>query len=171
MKRAVLLIGMMGSGKTQVGQALARLLGRPWVDLDRILTQRYGPIPTQFKRPGEAVFRRREASELRSQAKLGRVLSTGGGVVLDAANRRFLAKQLCVYLQVPVPILFRRLKAASAGRPLLKGQPLQPRLQRLARERGRFYRECATFQVRAGHGTALQVATRIARRLKAFSLS
>lgn len=171
MKRAVVLIGMMGSGKTQVGQALARRLGLAWVDLDRVLARRYGPIPAQFKHQGEAVFRRREAAALRSQAQPGTLISTGGGVILNAGNRRFLARQICVYLQVPVPILARRLKGKAAGRPLLQGEALPLRLRRLERERGFLYRKTATFRVRAGLGTPLQVASRIARRLKAFSIS
>ncbi len=172
MKRAVALIGLMGSGKTRVGRELARLLGAQWVDLDQALERRHGPIPRQFARDGEAAFRRREKALLRELLRPGRVLSTGGGVVLDPANRARLQSQICVYLQVPLRTLERRLgPRQKAGRPLLKGRELTPLLARLNRERGPFYRACAAFTVRAGTGTPLQVASRIARRLKGFSLS
>lgn len=172
MKRAVVLIGLMGSGKTSVGRALADLLGWPWEDLDHALVRRHGRIVEQFRRVGEPAFRRRESAMLARCLKPGRVLSTGGGVVLERLNRARLKKHWTVYLQVPPPILARRLRGPqSLARPLLKGQALGPRLASLSRERGHFYRESATFSVRAGRGTALQVARRVLKRLRSFGLS
>lgn len=172
MKRGVALVGLMGSGKTRVGRELARLLGLEWADLDQELVRRHGPIALQFEREGEAVFRRRESKALARWLRPGRVLSTGGGVVLSAANRALLKRHCTVHLRAPVHVLQQRLKGSErAGRPLLAREPLTRILGRLSRERSRFYRECAAFSVQAGRGTALQVARRIARRLKAFPLS
>lgn len=172
MKRPVVLIGMMGSGKTSVGRALALRLGRPWVDLDQVLVKRWGPIARQFAESGEPLFRRRESSELLRLGRKGLVLSTGGGVVLSSANRRWLAKQVSVYLQVPVPELSRRLRGAQRGaRPLLKGKPLDATLKRLARHRVPLYRQAATLTLRAGTAVPDRLAARLAQRLRAFSLS
>lgn len=172
MKTALVLVGLMGSGKTRVGRELARLLGWRWVDLDQALERAYGPIPRQFEKDGEAAFRRRESRLLAKHLKAGVVLSTGGGVVLDAGNRRQLKKVTTVYLQAPVPVLTKRLRGAQQrNRPLLRGQPLEPRLRALQRQRARFYRACARFTLRAGQGTPLQIAQRIRKRLKGFSVS
>jgi shikimate kinase len=172
LKRCVVLVGLMGSGKTSVGRSLAAHLGLRWSDLDQILTKRYGPIPRQFTRDGEAKFRSREAALLAQALRRGGVLSTGGGVVLKAGNRARLRRHATVYLQAAPVVLAKRLKGSgTASRPLLNGRPLLPRLRQLSAERGPFYRECAAFQVKAGMGSPAQVATRIARRLKGFSLS
>lgn len=171
MKRSVVLVGLMGSGKTSVGRELARLLRLPWSDLDALLTKAHGPIPRQFERDGEAAFRRRESRMLATALRRGGVLSTGGGVVLARSNRRLLKRQRCVYLQASPAVLAKRLRGEAAGRPLLKGAPLGSRLRRLSAERGRFYRECAALTVRASAGSAKAVAARIALRLKAFPLS
>jgi shikimate kinase len=172
LKRAVVLIGLMGSGKTSVGRALAGLLGWPWEDLDQALVKRYGRITEQFRRVGEPAFRKRESAMLKSCLRPGRVLSTGGGVVLARGNRARLKRHWGVYLQASPQVLAGRLKGVQTrSRPLLKGAALLPRLASLSRERARFYRESALFSVQAGRGTPLQVAQRVLRRLRAFGLS
>jgi len=170
--RSIVLVGLMGAGKTSVGRALAGLLGWPWADLDQALARRYGSITKQFKNVGEAGFRRRETAMLVRCLKPEHVLSTGGGVVLARMNRKRLKRHWTVYLQVGPLLLAKRLRGAQAqARPLLKGQALAPRLTRLSRERAHFYRESAVLTVRAGHGTPLQVAQRVAKRLRALGLS
>lgn len=172
MKKTLVLVGLMGSGKTRVGRELARLLRRRWVDLDQALVREFGPIPRQFERDGEAAFRRRESRLLAKHLKGEGVLSTGGGVVLDPGNRRRLQKATTVYLQAPVDVLAERLRGSQQiGRPLLRGLPLLPRLKALQRQRARFYRACASITVRAGQGTPLQIAQRICLHLKGFSVS
>lgn len=83
----LILIGMPGSGKSTVGQALAQALGRPFVDADTELTRRIGPIPDFFAAHGEAAFRREETKILAELgARSGLVLATGGGCVTVAEN-------------------------------------------------------------------------------------
>ena len=83
----IVLIGMPGSGKSTVGQALAQALGRPFVDADAELTRRIGPIPDFFAAHGEEAFRREETKILAEMgAKSGLVLATGGGCVTVAEN-------------------------------------------------------------------------------------
>jgi shikimate kinase len=175
-KGPVLLIGMMGSGKTSVGTELARLLGWPWMDLDQALERRFKrSVAEQFKRDGEKVFRRRERDLLKECCKAGpRVLSAGGGVVLDASNRALLRRRTTVYLQAAPGFLAERLKGAELGlRPLLSAAMAAPDwdlvtvLRRMAARRGALYRSCARITVRASQGTAAAVAGRIVKRLGA----
>jgi shikimate kinase len=87
--RSVFLTGFMGSGKTAVGAALARLLGRRFVDLDEEIERTSGlTVAAIFARFGEPEFRRRESQTLASLGTLdGAIVSTGGGTVVDARNR------------------------------------------------------------------------------------
>ena len=170
MKGPVVLIGMMGSGKTSVGRELARRLAWPWVDLDQALERRFKrSVAEQFKRDGEKVFRRRERDLLTELCVAGpRVLSAGGGVVLDASNRALLKKRTCVYLQAAPGFLAERLKGAQTGlRPLLQApdKDIGTLLRLMAARRAPLYRSCARITVRASRGTASAVAGRILERL------
>ena len=84
----IVLIGMPGSGKTAVGQALAALTGREAIDVDRRIVERAGcSIPELFARQGEAVFRTLEREETAAAGKLsGKIILTGGGVIMDRRN-------------------------------------------------------------------------------------
>src|SRR4051812_41327135 len=101
----------MGSGKTTIGRALARRLGRRFIDSDHEIEHRTGVrVPVIFEMEGEEGFRRREASvidELSHHA--GIVLATGGGAILDPANRKALATTgWVIYLDVPTHVLLDR---------------------------------------------------------------
>ena len=84
----IVLIGMPGCGKTTVGQALAKLTGREAVDVDQRIVARAGcSIPEIFARDGEAAFRALEREETAEAGKLsGKIILTGGGVIMDARN-------------------------------------------------------------------------------------
>ena len=81
--RTIILVGMMGAGKSTIGKALAALMGTKFVDLDRELEERCGvSIPHIFETEGEAGFRCRETRLLQEYAKASdMVVATGGGVV------------------------------------------------------------------------------------------
>src|SRR6185503_5098087 len=85
----IFLVGMMGAGKSTIGKALARHLGREFVDSDRVLAERTGvAVATIFEIEGEGGFRRREAMVIAELAKgEDRVVATGGGSILAAENR------------------------------------------------------------------------------------
>ncbi len=121
----IVLCGFMGTGKTEVGRTLARLLGRPFVDLDDHVTAAAGmPVDAIFAAEGEPGFRRREQAAVAALAPAaGLVLATGGGTLLDPANRRLLAQGgHLVLLQAAPDVLAVRL-AGDATRPLLAGAP------------------------------------------------
>lgn len=95
----LVLVGMPGCGKTTVGQALARLSGKPFVDLDGEIVRRAGkPIPEIFAQDGEAAFRDLESRVLAEVcAGHGQVVATGGGAVLREENRRAMRRTGRVY--------------------------------------------------------------------------
>jgi shikimate kinase len=164
---ALFLVGMMGAGKTTVGRRLARRLDRPFVDADRELEARLGvPIPTIFELEGEAGFRRREAAiidELTRREPI--VLATGGGAVLDPANRAALRERgRVVYLRASVGDLWHRLRRDKV-RPLLRAPDPRARIEELVRLRDPLYREVAHLVVDTGRQPVDQVVDAILARL------
>lgn len=126
MAERVLLVGMMGVGKTTVGQALAHRLGAAYFDSDRQVERRTGlTVPEIFAERGEAAFRAEEREALveaiGSEGPV--VVSVAGGAVLDAENRRMVREGgTVVWLRADVETLAARV-GAGAGRPLLGDDP------------------------------------------------
>lgn len=117
----VYLIGMMGSGKTTTGRALAKLLSVPFVDLDEQIVQKAGhSINDIFKTQGEAYFRNLETEVLKMiSAQSDQVVATGGGIVINPENRsRLKMTGQVIYLKASVNVLWERVKFNKA-RPLL----------------------------------------------------
>ena len=105
----VILIGLMGAGKSTIGRCLAERLNRTFYDSDTIICERTGvTIPTIFELEGEAGFRNRESSVIRELCGLDNiVLATGGGAVLREINRKCLNRSgVIVYLHVRPEKLF-----------------------------------------------------------------
>ncbi|MHB1137502.1 MAG: shikimate kinase [Microthrixaceae bacterium] len=142
----VALVGLSGSGKSTVAPLLAaRLgLGAP-VDLDRVVESQAGrTVHEIFEVDGEATFRRLESDAL-ADALAGQpvVIATGGGVVLDAANRQLLRSgATVVWLRGSPAHLAQRLADSTEARPLLSGDA-DFALHRLAEERDALYTEVA----------------------------
>ena len=119
----LVLAGPMGSGKSTVARRLAAQLGRPLLDMDAELERRFGrPIAQVFAAEGEAVFRRAEAALCHELATpQGLVVASGGGAVVDPANRAALsAGGILILLTATSAALFARLRAAGEvqSRPL-----------------------------------------------------
>ena len=111
----IVLVGMPGCGKTTVGRELARLSGKPLVDLDEEIVRRAGkPIPEIFRSEGEGAFRDLESQVLADAcAQGGQIIATGGGVVLRKENRIAMRRTGRVYfLRRPLSQL------PTDGRPL-----------------------------------------------------
>ena len=126
----VYLIGFMASGKSTVGPKAAARLGRPFLDLDRLITAHDGrSIPTIFAEDGEEHFRTLETEMLHRTAETDDlVVALGGGALVDDDNRAFARERgLVVYLQVPVDTILERVADDATERPLLQddaGHPL-----------------------------------------------
>lgn len=149
----VVLVGLMGAGKTTVGRRVANRLGVPFHDADEVLVQRSGlGIAEWFSGPGEVAFREAEADlldELLAGGD-GMVVATGGGVVtLERARRRLSSDDVTVvWLRATPSFLAARVvqKDRAAGRPLLGDDPLGV-LTRLDQERAGWYEEVADLVV------------------------
>lgn len=122
LKRTVVLVGMMGAGKTAVGTVLARMLAVPFLDSDEEIERAANMAVAEiFRRDGEAFFRAREGEVLsRLLAGPPCVLSTGGGAYMAAANRAAIARQgVAVWLRADLDLLWQRVRH-KATRPLLR---------------------------------------------------
>jgi shikimate kinase len=160
----VYLVGMPGAGKTVVGRELAGRLGVPFVDLDNEIERERGrPITEIFASEGESAFRAMEAAMLvKAGGNDPSVVSCGGGVVLEPANRIALRNTgTVVYLDVSIEELRRRVRPAE-DRPLIREEG---DLERLLEARGPLYREFAAHVV-DGSGPPGEVADAIVEELR-----
>ncbi|MBK5934308.1 shikimate kinase [Rhodovulum imhoffii] len=128
LKKTVVMVGMMGAGKTAVGTALARRLGAPFMDSDAAIVEAANmTIPEIFERDGEAFFRQKETQIIaRLLTAEACVLSTGGGAYLSEQNRATISKHgVAVWLDAELGLLWQRVRHRDT-RPLLRtGNPYQ----------------------------------------------
>lgn len=138
----IYLVGMMGVGKTTIGQLLANKLNYRFLDTDLIIENiAKKTIKEIFEQEGEENFRLLETQVLGEISNYIRsVISTGGGIVLDPKNWSFLHYGLVVWLNAPVDLLITRL-AADNTRPLLKETDLSSKLTSLLEQRKALYEQ------------------------------
>jgi shikimate kinase len=141
--RTVVLVGLMGAGKSCVGRRLASALGLPFCDADKEIEEAAGcSIPELFSRYGETAFRdgeRRVIHRLLEGPK--HVLATGGGAFMDAGTRAEIReKGISVWLRADLDLLVRRTQRRS-NRPLLNVPDPAAKLAELIRERYPVYAE------------------------------
>ncbi|MGC9361132.1 MAG: 3-dehydroquinate synthase [Anaerolineae bacterium] len=160
--RNVVITGFMGTGKSTVGRRVARWLGRSFVDMDSVIEERAGkPIPAIFASEGEARFREMEADLCRELGqRSGLVIATGGGALVDPANRVALADgALAVCLGCREDVLVERL-GGSESRPMLAGDDTRRRIRDLLRKRGPAYQRIP-FHIETATKTPDEVAKAI----------
>lgn len=142
LKKTVVLIGMMGSGKTAVGTALARHLNVQFLDSDaEIELAANMTIAEIFERDGEQFFREKEAQVIGRLLEQERcILSTGGGAYLAEGNREQISRKgVAVWLRADVALLWARVRH-KATRPLLRTANPRRTLQELCEKREPSYR-------------------------------
>jgi len=147
-RRSVVLVGMMGAGKSSIGRRLAQRLGLAFVDADTEIEAAAGmTIPEIFATYGEADFRSGEARVIArlledGGQRVGLVLATGGGAFMNADTRAVIrAKGFSVWLKADFEVLMRRVKRRSTtDRPMLQGDPAQ-RIRELMDQRDPVYAE------------------------------
>lgn len=145
----IILVGLMGVGKTTIGKALAKRLGWRFLDTDQEIEAKTGvSIPVIFEIEGEDGFRNREARVLDDVVHLeNAVIATGGGIVLREDNRaQLLRSGLVVYLNASPERLIERLRH-DRSRPLLRVPDPLARLHELKVQRDLYYRQVADLVV------------------------
>ena len=166
--RPIVLVGLMGAGKSTVGRRLAKRLGLPFVDTDAAIEDatghRWGEL---FERYGEADYR---DGERRLVARIVdgevRVISTGGGVFVDPATRELLnSRAITVWLDAPVDVLADR-TARRDTRPLLRNGDAKQTLEQLSKQEGPCYAE-AHIHIKSGGGAHKDVVEAIVRAIEA----
>jgi shikimate kinase len=166
--RTISLVGMPGGGKSTVGRQLARRLGVPFVDSDKVIEQRLGEsIRSFFDREGEERFRDIEQQVIDElTARPAGVLATGGGAVLREANRTALRERTTVvYLNATPEDLYRRLRH-DTQRPLLQVKDPLARLRSLHAERDPLYRTVSHFSVETGRPSVPTLVNMILMQLE-----
>jgi shikimate kinase len=164
--RTVVLIGMMGAGKTAVGRRLGKALGWPFEDADAAIEAAAGTsISNIFAEIGEAAFREKErqviARLLRGERQ---VLALGGGAFVDPATRALVrAKALSIWLRADLDTLVRR-TARPGKRPLLAQGDPRARLAELLQQRSPIYAE-ADLVVDSGNAPIAVVVSRVLQAL------
>ena len=164
--RPIVLVGLMGVGKSTVGRRLAKRLGLPFVDSDSEIADAVGlPAGEVFERYGEKDYRE---GERRLVARLidgeVRVIATGGGVFVDPGTRELLKERgITVWLDAPVDVLAAR-TARRDTRPLLKNGDPKGTLERLAEVERQAYSE-ADIHVKSGNGAHKDVVDTIVAAL------
>ena len=165
--RPVVLVGLMGVGKSTVGRRLARRLGLSFVDSDAEIEDASGyPAAEMFERYGEQDFR---DGERRLVARLVegdvRVIATGGGAYVDPRTRKLLNERaITVWLDAPVEILAERTSRRDT-RPLLRTANPKSTLEKLSDERRPSYEE-AHIHIKSGDGAHRNVVDRIVAALE-----
>ncbi|MGI6537384.1 MAG: shikimate kinase [Caldicoprobacterales bacterium] len=168
-KNRIFLIGFMGTGKTTIGQILAKNIGMEWLDLDCLIEQQVGEtISDIFTSRGERWFRNKETEILEKVSrKPNIVLSTGGGVVLNPNNIELMKKKgMVVALTAEVNTLWERLKGNS-NRPLLQGKNPKNALVQLYIERETFYNK-GHFSIQVDNRSPENIAEDIIEKFHLF---
>jgi shikimate kinase len=160
-RRSIVLVGLMGAGKTKIGRRLAARLGLPFFDSDEEIESAAGEtIEEIFANRGEAVFRDGERRVIaRLLAGPVHVLSTGGGAFMDPATRRVIAARgVSVWLRADLDVLFARVLRRT-NRPLLKTPDPRAVLAELIDRRYPIYAE-ADITIDSGNGPPDATASR-----------
>ncbi len=166
--RPLVLVGMMGAGKTSVGQALAKILGVPFHDSDAEVEASAGQSVAQiFDSLGEAEFRKLEKQAVaRLLEQGGNVLSLGGGAFVDAETRQKIKEMaFSVWLKVDPAILLERVMRHH-HRPLLNDGNPKEKMERLLTDRAPFY-ALADLTFDCGNRSVAENARLIAEALQA----
>jgi shikimate kinase len=161
-RRHLVLVGLMGAGKTTVGERCADRLARPFVDTDDVVeAMARRTVQELFAEGGEATFRALERDAVRDAiaSPAAAVIACGGGAVLDPENRRRLREAgVVVWLRAAPAVLAERVDADGVERPLLTSRSAVTALERLAVVRAGAYEAVADAVVDTDGRTVDQVA-------------
>ena len=165
----IYLVGPMGSGKSTIGRLLAKKLGLPYFDLDKLIEdQEKMSISDIFQKQNEKYFRDLESITLVQYSQESNfVISTGGGCVLRDQNLYILRKGLVIYLKISIETQFKRVKNRT-HRPLLNNVT-KDTLTQFDEERGPVYSGISNIEVDVSNLDKEDVLSTIIRRLESYS--
>lgn len=161
--KTVVMVGMMGAGKTAVGRALAARLGVPFLDSDTEIERAANmTIPEIFARDGEPFFREKESQVIgRLLDGTACVLSTGGGAFLSEANRRMISERgVSVWLDAALDVLWNRVRHKDT-RPLLRTPDPRASLAGIFAERVPVYARADLTVASDGEASIDEMAARV----------
>ncbi len=163
------LVGPMGAGKTTVGKQLALQLGKTFYDSDHVIVERTGvAVTTIFEVEGEHGFRGREAEAIEHLTQMDNiVLATGGGAILNEANRQALRDRgTVIYLRASVDAILKRTRY-DKSRPLLQTSNPRERLNDLMTQRDHLYQEVAHIVIDANGPTIHALMQKLMQSIQA----
>lgn len=166
----LILVGLMGSGKTTLGRALAKHMGKAFVDSDEEIQQRTGvTIPHIFDIEGETGFRQRETAAIRDLVERGdMVLATGGGAVLAEQSRELMQQNgIVIYLKASVHDLWQRTRH-DRNRPLLQTADPHAKLTELFQQRDPLYLQVADIVMQSGKQSAHALMLNLVDEIEKF---
>ena len=152
MKQNIILVGLMGAGKSTIGRSLAKQLKKDFYDSDRVIEERTGvDISTIFEIEGEQGFREREEQVIAELCQMENiVLATGGGCILREINRKNMQKGgHVVYLRTSANLLYSRIRF-DKSRPLMQTKSPIDTLRKLLNDREPFYMEVSDTVIMTG---------------------
>ncbi|TCP65436.1 shikimate kinase [Baia soyae] len=149
-KKHLILMGMMGTGKSTIGQHLIQYLQYPAIDLDQWIEEKeQQTIPSIFEEFGESYFRELESKALKHflEQSQSHILITGGGVILRRENREWMQKEngVVFHLTADVETLIQRLEQ-DRNRPLIQGDKAE-KIRRIWSERKSLYESVADYSI------------------------
>ncbi|MCY9549563.1 shikimate kinase [Lysinibacillus xylanilyticus] len=155
--RKIYLVGFMGSGKSAIGRRLSYLLKMPYYDMDHEIVRQQGmTIPQIFEKYGEARFREIETEFLKKFRDEACIISTGGGVAINAENRKIMRRSgLVFFLDATFEDIYKRIQH-DPNRPIVQSSTKEE-LEKLYHYRRRFYRETGHIQVLTEGRTLRQI--------------
>lgn len=168
MSNNIILVGLMGAGKSTIGRSLAKKLKKEFYDSDRVIEERTGvDIATIFEIEGEEGFRNREAQVIEELCQLDNiVLATGGGSVLREENRDNMKNfGNVVYLSTTAELLYSRIRH-DKSRPLMQTSNPLDTLKNLLKDREPFYKEVSDLVITTGRQKAMLIVKRVEEALK-----
>ena len=162
----IFLIGMMGSGKSSVGELLSKSLDLKFIDIDQVIQKEEGDtINDIFKKKGETYFREIETIKLK-KIKDFAIVSCGGGIIKKENNRKFIKKSgITFYLKAKVETLEKRL-INDKKRPLIDKNDLKKSLEKIYYERKNLYKNCANFTIQTDDTSLNDICDLIIEKLK-----
>jgi shikimate kinase len=169
-RRSIVLVGMMGVGKSSIGRRLGTRLDVPFVDADTEIEKAAGmSIADIFARHGEADFRNGEARVIARLLEGGpQVLATGGGAVMNADTQAVVkVKGVSIWLNAEFDVLMRRINKRKSDRPMLQTADPAATLRQLLVEREPFYAQ-ADLTVQSGEVPHDAIVGEIMKALAAF---